>query len=58
MSQGRIWWADKQGNAGHGDWLPLDLARRIAAIYENETPGQRRVKVEVKEGHELETAAG
>ena len=56
MSYGRIWWGDRQGNKGHGDWLPLDEARRIAVIYENETPGQRIVKVEVKEDHELEPA--
>ena len=58
MNYGRIWWKDKMGNQGHGKWLPLALAKTIAAIYANETPGQRIVKVEVKEDHEPESARG
>jgi len=56
--QGRVWWREPSGNAGHGVWWPLKIAQIIARAYGNEGAHGRKVEVEVKEDHELETAAG
>ena len=58
QKRGRVCWREPSGNAGHGDWWPLEIARIFARIYEGEGARRRIVKVEVKEDHELETAAG